>query len=81
MPTTVDIGTVKPIARPNRDPVKPVPGGNPLWSIPLSVLSATQTVRFSLLRGAHRSVPSLRRRWSRRRPRSLRPDRNARCWR
>jgi general secretion pathway protein N len=39
---TVDIGTVKPIARPNRDSVKPVPSGNPLWSIPLSVLSATQ---------------------------------------
>ena len=39
---TVDIGTVKPIARPTRDPVKPAPSGNPLWSIPLSVLSATQ---------------------------------------
>jgi len=40
---TVDIGSVKPIARPNnRDPVKPAPSGNPLWSVPLSVLSATQ---------------------------------------
>src|SRR5439155_12745077 len=39
---TVEIGTVKPIARPNKDPVKAVPSGNPLWSVPLSVLSATQ---------------------------------------
>jgi general secretion pathway protein N len=39
----VDIGSVKPIARPNnRDTVKPAPSGNPLWSVPLSVLSATQ---------------------------------------
>ncbi|MDB5551022.1 MAG: hypothetical protein JWL86_1006 [Rhizobium sp.] len=38
----VDIGSVKPIARPNRDPVKPVLSGNPLWSVPLSALSATQ---------------------------------------
>ena len=41
-PNTVDIGRVTPIARPNRDAAKPLPGGNPLWSIPLSVLSATQ---------------------------------------
>src|SRR5260221_7023565 len=39
---TVDIGTVKPIAQPNRDAAKPLPSGNPLWSVPLSVLSATQ---------------------------------------
>jgi general secretion pathway protein N len=37
----VDLGSVKPIARPNRDASKP-PSGNPLWSIPLSTLSATQ---------------------------------------
>jgi general secretion pathway protein N len=39
---TVDIGGLKPIARPVRDAGKPLPGGNPLWSIPLSVLTATQ---------------------------------------
>ena len=38
---TVDLGSVKPIARPNREAVKPRPSGNPLWSIPLSVLTAT----------------------------------------
>jgi general secretion pathway protein N len=39
----VDIGTVRPIVPSNsRDTVKPAPSGNPLWSIPLSVLSATQ---------------------------------------
>ena len=38
----VDIGSLKPIARPNRDAAKPLPGGNPLWSVPLSVLTATQ---------------------------------------
>jgi general secretion pathway protein N len=39
---SVDLGSVKPIARPARDAAKPAPSGNPLWSIPLSVLSATQ---------------------------------------
>jgi general secretion pathway protein N len=38
----VDIGNLKPIARPNREAAKPLPAGNPLWSIPLSVLTATQ---------------------------------------
>src|SRR6266480_1562363 len=38
----VDLGSVKPIARPARDTAKPPPSGNPLWSIPLSVLTATQ---------------------------------------
>ena len=38
----VDLGSVKPIAGPNRDVTKPPPSGNPLWSIPLSNLSATQ---------------------------------------
>ena len=38
----VDLGSVKPIARPSRDVTKPPPSGNPLWSIPLSNLSATQ---------------------------------------
>jgi general secretion pathway protein N len=39
---TVDIGSLKPIARPNRDGGRPLPGGNPLWAVPLSVLTATQ---------------------------------------
>ena len=43
---SVDIGRVTPVARPNagsnRETVRSLPGGNPLWSIPLSVLSATQ---------------------------------------
>ena len=38
---TVDIGSVKPLARPSRE-AKPAPAGNPLWSVPLSVLTATQ---------------------------------------
>ncbi|MES2192833.1 MAG: hypothetical protein V4517_00335 [Pseudomonadota bacterium] len=37
---TVDVGGVKPLA--NREPSKPVPSGNPLWSVPLSALTATQ---------------------------------------
>jgi general secretion pathway protein N len=41
-PDTVDLGRVTPIARPAREAAKPLPGGNPLWAIPLSVLSATQ---------------------------------------
>jgi general secretion pathway protein N len=39
---SVDIGRVTPIARPNREVVRPLPGGNPLWSIPLSALPVTQ---------------------------------------
>jgi general secretion pathway protein N len=39
---TVDLGTMKPISSPNREAVKPRQSGNPLWSIPLSVLTATQ---------------------------------------
>ncbi|QHO79453.1 hypothetical protein ACH79_42485 [Bradyrhizobium sp. CCBAU 051011] len=38
----VDIGAVKPIARPNRKTVKPAQGGNLLRSVPLSALSGTQ---------------------------------------
>lgn len=44
-PDIVDVGRVTPIARPNvpssRETTR-LPSGNPLWSIPLSVLSATQ---------------------------------------
>jgi general secretion pathway protein N len=39
---SVDLGSLKPIARPNREAGKPLPSGNPLWSVPLSVLIATQ---------------------------------------
>jgi general secretion pathway protein N len=40
---TVDIGSVKPLTQPSREAVaKPVPVGTPLWSVPLSVLTATQ---------------------------------------
>jgi general secretion pathway protein N len=38
----VDIGSVKPISRPGREPGKPLASGNPLWAVPLSVLIATQ---------------------------------------
>lgn len=37
---TVDVGGVKPLANPERS--KPLPRGNPLWSVPLSGLTATQ---------------------------------------
>lgn len=40
--STVDVGAVKPIARPAPAASKPVPRGNPLWSVPLSALTATQ---------------------------------------
>lgn len=39
---TLDLGSVKPISRPNREAGKPLPSGNPLWAVPLSVLTATQ---------------------------------------
>lgn len=41
---SVDIGRVTPIARPNRatETARPLASGNPLWSIPLSSLPATQ---------------------------------------
>jgi general secretion pathway protein N len=39
---SVDVGTVKPIARPAQAASKPVPRGNPLWSVPLSALTVTQ---------------------------------------
>ena len=38
----VDFGSVKPISKPNREAGRPLPSGNPLWAIPLSVLTATQ---------------------------------------
>jgi len=39
---TVDVGSVKPLARPRPEPARAPPSGNPLWSVPLSVLTATQ---------------------------------------
>jgi general secretion pathway protein N len=39
---TVDVGRLKPISRPNRELAKPLPSGNPLWAVPLSLLTATQ---------------------------------------
>jgi general secretion pathway protein N len=39
---TVDLGSVKAISKPNREGGRPLPSGNPLWAIPLSVLTATQ---------------------------------------
>jgi len=38
----VDVGSLKPISRPNQEVSKPPPTGNPLWAVPLSVLTATQ---------------------------------------
>jgi general secretion pathway protein N len=38
----VDVGSVKPLARPKAEPAKVLPSGNPLWSVPLSALTATQ---------------------------------------
>src|SRR6202035_1110317 len=38
----VDLGSLKPIPRPAREGSKPLPSGNPLWAVPLSVLTATQ---------------------------------------
>ncbi|WP_246161155.1 hypothetical protein [Bradyrhizobium sacchari] len=38
----VDVGAVRPIERPAQAVTKPGPRGNPLWSVPLSALTATQ---------------------------------------
>lgn len=38
----VDVGPLKPLAGPKRETVKAPVSGNPLWSVPLSVLTATQ---------------------------------------
>jgi general secretion pathway protein N len=39
---TVEIGGLKPIPGPNRNGARPLPSGNPLWAVPLSVLTATR---------------------------------------
>jgi general secretion pathway protein N len=38
----VEVGTLKPLAGLNQEAGKRPPSGNPLWSIPLAVMSATQ---------------------------------------
>jgi len=38
----VDLGSLKPIPSPGREPAKPHASGNPLWAVPLSVLTTTQ---------------------------------------
>jgi general secretion pathway protein N len=42
VPERVEVGNLKPLAGPKRDPGKLPVSGNPLWSVPLSVLTATQ---------------------------------------
>ncbi|MGY8668359.1 hypothetical protein Q3C01_39150 [Bradyrhizobium sp. UFLA05-109] len=39
---TVDVGAMRPIAKPAQSASKPVPRGNPLWAVPLSALTATE---------------------------------------
>ena len=39
---TVDLGRIAPVAQQSDEAAKPLPVGNPLWSVPLSVLTATQ---------------------------------------
>src|SRR6266404_4933509 len=41
-PERVEVGNLKPLVGQKRDPAKLPASGNPLWSVPLSVLSATQ---------------------------------------
>lgn len=41
-PDKVEVGSLKPLAAPKPDAAKVPVSGNPLWSIPLSVLTATQ---------------------------------------
>jgi general secretion pathway protein N len=42
VPERVEVGNLKPLAGPKRDTAKLPVSGNPLWSVPLSVLTATQ---------------------------------------
>jgi len=39
---SVEVGAVRPIVRTEPNASKPAPRGNPLWSVPLSVLTVTQ---------------------------------------
>ena len=38
----VEVGNLKPIARPDRPGSQPLPSGNPLWAVPLSVLTTAR---------------------------------------
>jgi general secretion pathway protein N len=42
VPDRVDVGPLKPLATQKRQAERPPVQGNPLWSVPLSVLTATQ---------------------------------------
>lgn len=39
---SVDVGAMRPIARPAQPVSKPAPRGNPLWAVPFSALTVTQ---------------------------------------
>jgi general secretion pathway protein N len=39
---SVDVGGLKPLARPARESAAPLQSGNPLWAVPLSMLAVTQ---------------------------------------
>lgn len=39
---SLEVGGVKPLREPKRETTAPIPRGNPLWSVPLSILTATQ---------------------------------------
>jgi|GEM_PF-1845147 len=41
-PERVEVGNLKPLTGPKQEPARLPVSGNPLWSIPLSVLTATQ---------------------------------------
>src|SRR5258707_815824 len=41
-PDSVEVGNLKPLTGPKANATKPTVSGNPLWSVPLSVLKATQ---------------------------------------
>src|SRR3954453_232100 len=45
-PDPVEVGNLKPLVGPKRDLAKLPGSGNPLWSVPLSVLTATQGAPF-----------------------------------
>jgi general secretion pathway protein N len=42
VPERVDVGPLRPLKGPKRQADRPPVSGNPLWSVPLSVLTATQ---------------------------------------
>jgi general secretion pathway protein N len=42
VPERMEVGKLKPLTEPKREGPKPAVSGNPLWSVPLSVLTSTQ---------------------------------------